>query len=519
MPTKRRGIKSAASGGLSASFLLRAFLAATAIKLLLIPGYRSTDFEVHRNWLALTHSLPVSQWYYEATSEWTLDYPPYFAWFEYALSHVARWFDADMLVVANLNYASPATVLFQRLSVMATDITLPIGLWVYFGPGSSALVAKMVAVLVLLNPGLLIVDHMHFQYNGMLFGLLLISLGCFKRGSSLDNSTAWMYAGAATFAALLNFKHIFLYVAPAVFVYLLSAFCCQGSRFHFARFLALGLTVISVFSISLAPFLLHLPQLATRLFPFKRGLCHAYWAPNMWALYSFADRVLLALLPRLGIHVTVPASSTRGLVGDTHFGVLPDILPLHTLLLTVAAQLPFLWRLWRRPSPAALVTTVVHCGFAAFAFGWHVHEKAVLTMSVPLLLVAFESYALSQVAYVLTLVGTYALFPLLIDAADVPVRWGLVAMAGAGMWALAEYRYRHQAHGIGFRVPKLVAAYVCGLAVVEWYVVVGHALLLGEKWPFLPLMAVSVYCALGVIGCWVALARYGEDVSKIVKSE
>lgn len=121
------------------------------------------------------------------------------------------------------------------------------------------------------------------------------------------------------FAVLLNFKHIYMYLAvrhiplllsaitlhvsslcsfiqPAYFVYLLRAYCMspQGSILP-TRFISLANTVILVFVFSLGPFVLmgQLPQLLSRLFPFTRGLNHAYWAPNVWALVTAGDRVLL----------------------------------------------------------------------------------------------------------------------------------------------------------------------------------------------------------------------------------
>ena len=87
-----------------------------------------------------------------------------------------------------------------------------------------------------------------------------------------------------------------LLLQPAYFIYLLRSYCLSPSFTLLpGRFLSLANAVILTFLVSLGPFLLmgQLPQLLSRLFPFTRGLNHAYWAPNVWALVTAADRILL----------------------------------------------------------------------------------------------------------------------------------------------------------------------------------------------------------------------------------
>ena len=80
---------------------------------------------------------------------------------------------------------------------------------------------------------------------------------------------------AFLFAVLLNLKHIFLYMAPAYFVYLLKHYCFRAPQvpsppaqpaerrshapkmkdFLFTNFIKLGALVVAVFSLSFGPFI------------------------------------------------------------------------------------------------------------------------------------------------------------------------------------------------------------------------------------------------------------------------
>ncbi|XP_029654731.1 probable dolichyl pyrophosphate Glc1Man9GlcNAc2 alpha-1,3-glucosyltransferase [Octopus sinensis] len=170
----------------------------------------STDFEVHRHWLSIVSTLPIKNWYKDETSQWTLDYPPFFAWFEYILSFPAKYFDPNMLQLSKNSYVSDSTVLFQRSSVILAEI------------------------------------------------------------------------------------------------------------FYLVNVLS------DVFS---------------RLFPFGRGLCHSYWAPNFWALYSIADKLLF------------------------HYGF------------------PFIFKILFcsvKNVDKVFLRSLFVGSFASFMFGWHVHEKAII---------------------------------------------------------------------------------------------------------------------------------------------
>ena len=182
-------------------------------------------------------------------------------------------------------------------------------------------------------------------------------------------------------------KHIYLYIAPAFIIYMFRNYCFKStgrknskiieteiilitgngsvilSSFSILNLSMLGISVLVNVAAAMGPFILsgwylvsslliiqsidsnadNLFNVISRLFPFKRGLCHAYWAPNIWAVYNVADKALVVLARFTGLveidSVNTKGSMTGGLVQDIHHAVLPNVSPLATMVLTVGKSL------------------------------------------------------------------------------------------------------------------------------------------------------------------------------------
>lgn len=461
--------------------------------------YKSTDFFVHRHWKAVTRTLPVRQWYTDdrhVTTVHTLDYPPGFALWEFLLSssgggaaavafakrrsgnhsssssidndkddddsHRCLALKADATAYAT---TSPSCVAYMRGTVIfPSDVLWWLGAYAIAAAAAAAvskstrtttaaaadttttnnnktaaIPAKILPLFLLLvfHPALLWLDHVHFQYNGMLLGILLISLSCLMRANSNNGMTTKMMknssqpttatssehhfnhlAAAAAFSLLLTLKHLYLTNSLWYAVYLLRRYCCYSSKnsressttimakaarqrqlcFSWQRFLALTVVSGTVLAAPCAVFVgaiyaespsstLFWPALASwmtqlirRLFPFGRGLVHSYWAGNVWALYTAATKVLtfLATLTRSNVWMQLLMAQTS---------VVPIVVPPSiTAVCMLVAQWPGLQLAWHAAaerSNAKLLQSFTLTSLAAFLFQYHAHEKAILTALVP----------------------------------------------------------------------------------------------------------------------------------------
>ncbi|ODV59279.1 dolichyl-P-Glc:Glc1Man(9)GlcNAc(2)-PP-dolichol alpha-1,3-glucosyltransferase [Ascoidea rubescens DSM 1968] len=531
--------------------LINIWIAGACLKILLFTAYYSTDFDVHRNWLAITHNLPLKDWYLEHTSQWTLDYPPFFAYFEWALSQFVPQIvkDDGCLSIVEVGNFSVPTVYFQRSTVIVSEILLFLSLQWYIK--SSELKEKqksfVVASSIVLSPGFLMIDHIHFQYNGLLFGLLICSIVSAKNQKFLQCGFF--------FAVSLCFKHIFLYLAPAFFIFLLRSCLnientknlkglkkrkCSNLELLFKlinwkRLFGLAIIVISVFTVSFGPFVYYgvTNNLFRRLFPFSRGLTHAYWAPNIWAIYSFIDRLLIQLclnvpiapkiLNKLGFaesttsaqsikSLMLNSSSTKGLVQDIEFVILPNVPPSLTFFLTIFYQFFSFIPLFIKPTFNRFIGCLTLCGYSSFLFGWHVHEKAVLLIIIPYSFLVIKDKRLLLTFDLLIFAGYVSLFPLLIKSNE----W-VIKVLYTYVWLLIFYKSFDEICSSSsslmtrrvFYLDRLILMYIIGfiplVLICSFLDIFAIKIPIIKKLEFLRLMAYSVYCSVGIVSSWCAL--------------
>jgi alpha-1,3-glucosyltransferase len=224
------------------------------------------DYEAQRHWMEITTSLPMKEWYFNTTDNdlayWGLDYPPLTAYVSWLCGRVALILEPEMVALhTSRGIETQSSKSFMRLTVLFCDVFVMIpAVWLVcvglyrrtrtsarellslgkapremptsrryrvqaaatshaYGLEAAAFSMEVV-LLVLLQPGFVLIDHGHFQYNCVALGLSAWAVLCVMQGQLLVASVAYSLS--------LNFKHMSLYYAPAFFFFLLSN--CFGRR-------------------------------------------------------------------------------------------------------------------------------------------------------------------------------------------------------------------------------------------------------------------------------------------------
>lgn len=384
------------------------------------------DYEAQRHWMEITNHLPVSQWYFHDLQWWGLDYPPLTAYHSRLCGALGALINpAWFALYTSRGSEDPSLKIFMRASVVVSEYLVYVPAAVIFIrrysrlAGASTWSMSLALTAFLMQPATILVDHVHFQYNTVMLGLVLASMS-----SLLAERYLW---AAVFFVAALGFKQMALYYALPVFAYLLGS--CVFPRLNPGRLL--GIAAVTVISFAL----LVLPLVVGTLYDARRGISARPdpaplplfpWA----AAYLDADAFYYPVVEQLAqvLHRVFPFA--RGLFEDkvaNFWCALNVLLKLHqypaallqkaALASTLLAILPPNIILFLRPHKGLLPLAFAATAWGFFLFSYQVHEKSVLLPLMPttLLLAGKAGMSKDNRAWVgfANLLGCWTMYPLL----------------------------------------------------------------------------------------------------------
>lgn len=284
--------------------------------------------------------------------------------------------------------------------------------------GVHAWSASIALVAVLLQPGNILIDHGHFQYNTVMLGLVVASLDAILAGRML-----W---ACIFFVGALGFKQMALYYAPVMFAYLLGV--CTFPRINIPRLISIALVTLAAFALLLVPLMVGASSADAR-----KAFESSPVPPLLQALPNIPvdnDSILYGLLFQLMqiIHRVFPFA--RGLFEDkvanawcaihtfyklTRFDA--TVLQRASLGATLASIIVPCAIIFRHPRASLLLPALSAVAWGFFLFSFQVHEKSVLLPLLPMTLLLAGDGGLSKetrswVGWA-NILGSWTMYPLL----------------------------------------------------------------------------------------------------------
>ncbi|CAH8492424.1 unnamed protein product [Heterobilharzia americana] len=257
------------------------------------------DYEAQRHWMEITVNLPYTEWYKNSTQNdlyyWGLDYPPITAYHSWLMGKIAGQINPNWIeLYTSRGFESKEHKLFMRYTVLIADLVFftPFVLMYFYYVLPKIIKDNNIiqhisgfysVCLMLTYPGIILIDHGHFQYNCISLGLYMASVNMLL--------LKWDVFGSVLFCLALGYKQMELYHALPIFFYLLGN-CIHKKSIHHSltHLIKLSLTVLLTMSIIFAPFLIMadqnvLYQVIRRLFPLNRGI-YEDKVSNFWCATS-----------------------------------------------------------------------------------------------------------------------------------------------------------------------------------------------------------------------------------------